>query len=298
MNISWNAVSSATNYELYRNSSASGTYTYQNSTTNTDIFNAPLAGANYYKVKVSNGSKSSDSSAYAYYYYNSGGDGGGGSTTPPAAPTGVTARQSGEQIIVSWNAVSGATSYTVWYKTPSMSEDFVTTSNTSYSFTWNYPVSGVHTFKVYATNSNWVQSTTYGSASCNYTVGGGGSTTVSTPAGVTATQSGSFVLISWRSVSGATSYKVYRGSSAYGSYTSIGSTTSTSGYDNSPLNGYNYYKVTAVKGTTESDYSNYVSCYYSASGGGGGGTSQSPKQPNSFSVANVSGQGVRALLMY
>lgn len=46
-----------------------------------------------------------------------GASGGGGDGTTPSAPTGVTATaQSANSINVSWNAVSGATSYEVWYE--------------------------------------------------------------------------------------------------------------------------------------------------------------------------------------
>jgi lysyl endopeptidase len=47
-------------------------------------------------------------------------DNGGGSCTPPAAPTGLTATTGSQtQINLSWTAVSGATSYTIWRATTS-----------------------------------------------------------------------------------------------------------------------------------------------------------------------------------
>ena len=53
------------------------------------------------------------------YYPSNGGGGssGGGSSSgsAPSTPTGVTASVSGSSIKVSWNSVSNATSYTVYY---------------------------------------------------------------------------------------------------------------------------------------------------------------------------------------
>ena len=87
------------------------------------------------------------------------------------------------------------------------------------------------------------------------------------PTDVTATNIGSTsspqIEISWNSVSNATSYKVYRSSSASGSYSQIGSSTSyTYLYDNSPMTGYNYYKVKAVNSAGESDLSSSYDYYY------------------------------------
>lgn len=85
----------------------------------------------------------------------------------------------------------------------------------------------------------------------------------SVPTGVTAIVNGSSVSVSWQSVSGATSYRIYRASSPYGSYTMIGTVYSTSSYkDNSPISGYNYYKVSAVNNYGESQQSSYAECNY------------------------------------
>ena len=85
------------------------------------------------------------------------------------------------------------------------------------------------------------------------------------PTGVNATLSGSQIQVSWSSVSNATSYKVYRSSSANGSYTLIGSPTNIYYYDTNPLTGYNYYKVKAVNNAGESAFSSVASCNYSGS---------------------------------
>ncbi len=193
-----------------------------------------------------------------------------GGETVPTAPTGVAATvQSSSSINISWNTVSGATNYNVYYAIGSSATKNLagTVSTTSYTHT-GLQASTSYYYYIKATNSkgesdySFYTSATTSSGSNN---GGGGTTTKpSSPTNVSATNIGSALLptiqISWSSVSNATSYKVYRSNSTSGSYFQIGSaTSSTSLGDYSPLTGYNYYKVKAVNSAGESDYSSYTS---------------------------------------
>lgn len=90
---------------------------------------------------------------------------------------------------------------------------------------------------------------------------------ISAPTDVSASASGNSVNISWNSVSGADEYNVYRSRSASGNYSLISTVIKTSATDRNPLNGYNYYKVTAVKGNDESPYSAYAQAYVSNGSG-------------------------------
>ena len=199
----------------------------------------------------------------------SGGGGGGGGEL--SAPTGVTAKQNGNAISISWNNVSGATSYSVyWASTSSNPTHYVVQNINNTSFVDNEPVEGANYYWIKAFN-NTSESNYSSYAYCNYSSGGGGGGTTkpNAPTGVTVSNEGSasfpMVVVRWNSVSGATSYKVYRSSSASGTYSQIGSATSyTSLTDNSPLSGGNYYKVKAVNSAGESDFSSYA--YYSNSG--------------------------------
>lgn len=69
------------------------------------------------------------------------------------------------------------------------------------------------------------------------------------------------VNLSWGYVSDADSYNIYRSSSEYGSYSKIGTSKTYSYTDNSPYDGDNYYKVSAVNsyGESEKSSSTYVS---------------------------------------
>lgn len=84
------------------------------------------------------------------------------------------------------------------------------------------------------------------------------------PTGLTATQGGPLALVyvslSWDYVSNADSYNIYRATSANGSYTKIGTSQWSSYTDNSPKDGGNYYKVTAVNSKGESAKSDYALC--------------------------------------
>lgn len=93
------------------------------------------------------------------------------------------------------------------------------------------------------------------------------------------------VKISWTAVENATSYDIYRSTSASGYYSKVGTSTYTYYYDESSLTigGVYYYKVKAVNSAGSSDYSSfaqfnyedtrkpglaqYGSCSYSASTG-------------------------------
>lgn len=90
-------------------------------------------------------------------------------------------------------------------------------------------------------------------------------TTLDKPSNVYASlESGNKIKVKWESVSGASGYYVYRSSSAYGYYEKVKDTYQTCYYDNSPMEGSNYYKVKAYNSSTESDYSQYVSCTFSS----------------------------------
>ncbi len=103
-------------------------------------------------------------------------------------------------------------------------------------------------------------------------VGGGLGSVPSAPGGVSASASGNTITVSWNEVTNAASYKIYRAASSSGTYSSVGTTTSTS-YSDSGLS-YStayYYKVSAVNDSGEGSKSSSVSATTDSSSGGGGG---------------------------
>lgn len=127
--------------------------------------------------------------------------------------------------------------------------------------------------------------------------GGGGTTTSkpSTPTGVKATAGSSSISVTWNSVSGATSYNIYRSTSASGSYSYQTSVYSTSYTDYNVNAGTTYYyKVSAENSAGESSMSSYASAKIASSGGGdnpgggGGGTTNYEPCPPSVTCSGSS----------
>jgi len=159
--------------------------------------------------------------------------------TPPDIPSGVTAiAESFSSIVVSWSSVTGATGYKI-YRSTNAADTFtevgtsVTTSFTDTGLT----ASTTCYYKVAATNSGGAgtQSNAVNAA-----------TESGIPEGITAiATSSSSITISWSSVTGATGYKIYRNTSAAGTFTEIGTSVITSFTDTYASTTY-YYKVAAT----------------------------------------------------
>jgi len=218
----------------------------------------------------------------------------------PTVIENFSVKQEGACFLMSWNETKGVNSYWVYCsKSASIlnNVDYLTSNNPGTDFifwpnTWdahkedcsmnNYEYlnsyEGLLYFVVYAESGHWgVEPNSNGPKSniisyyytSNNGSGGGDNTKPNTPTGVTASQNGSSVIVSWSSVSGATSYKVYRSNSAAGTYSLIGSPSNSSYTDNSPLDGYNYYKIAAVNSAGESAQSSPPAYVNYTSGGGG-----------------------------
>ena len=137
--------------------------------------------------------------------YNSGGSSG---ITKPGTVTGVTATVlSSSSIRVSWNAVSGATSYNVYYGSAGNSNPVLSYSVTGTSRDFTSLISGsTYYYKVSAVNSAGEGP----ASSLVYAIPSSGITTVpGAPTGLIASVLGTDgYMVSWNSVSGATKYEV------------------------------------------------------------------------------------------
>lgn len=266
--VSWNPVSNADYYELFYSTDGSS---YESGLVReTEAYisagEGTLSNGDYYfKIKAFNNYGSSPYSSIAHCYFSSGGNGGGGGgSTTISAPTNVSANVSGSQVRVSWNSVSNASYYRV-YRASSSSGSYSMLERAYGTYYYDSNPNTDNYYKVTAVSNSGDESNKSDYAYCYYSSGGGGGTTVpDAPTGVEAHDNSvvgeTWVLISWNSVSNATSYKVYRSSSANGSYSLITTTEYTSYNDRNPMNGSNYYKVKAVNSAGESSYSSYA--YY------------------------------------
>jgi fibronectin type 3 domain-containing protein len=248
--VSWNAVSGAAGYKVYYATSADGAYALAGTAATASYTHTGLSQNTtyYYKVSAVNSAGESEQSSPVY------------TTTPntvPSEPTGVAASaQSSSSILVSWNAVSGAASYKVYYATSSYGAYALagTASTTSYTHT-GLLSDTTYYYKVSAVNSAGESDQSYYSASDRTPLA-----KPSTPTGVTASAlSSSSILVGWNAVPGATSYKVYYAANASGPYqldgTAYTNSFTSTGWD--PFMGA-YFKVTAINSAGESDQSSYV----------------------------------------
>jgi len=264
ISVSWNSVTGATSYDVYYEVGSSSTKNFASNVTGISYTHTGLTASTtyYYYIKARNSAGESDYSSTDYATTQSSSSGGGGGTSKPSTPTGVTATAtSSTSIKISWNAVSGATSYKIYSpNNPGTNSGFQlldTVTTNSYTDTevnpgqtWYYRVSAVNSAGESAQSAS-VSATTQSSSS-----GGGGTTTKpSAPTGVTASRnprSSQYVTISWNTVSGATSYKIYLSSTATGTYEYSGYATSSPTerfYYNASTS---YWKVSAVNDAGES----------------------------------------------
>jgi fibronectin type 3 domain-containing protein len=182
-----------------------------------------------------------------------------------------SANTTSSSLRIEWDASVNATSYKLYRSTSSSGTFTVVYSGSATEYTNTGLSSGTtYYYKATAVNSageSGYTSTVSGTTSSS---GGGTTTKLAAPANLQANSGGSFVQVSWDPVSLATSYKVYRSTSANGTYSEITVSIGTSGSrviatDSSPRTGTSYYKAQALPNTTyypnlaASDLSAYVS---------------------------------------
>ncbi|MBC2726306.1 cell wall-binding repeat-containing protein [Desulfosporosinus sp.] len=175
----------------------------------------------------------------------------------PSAPTDFTAMaESSSEIYLKWDSVSNATYYYV-YSSTSSSGTYVRISTTSATHFRDAGLSADTTYyyKVKAVNS--AGTSAFSSRENATTLESDESNTLTAPEDLTArVESSSEIYLDWDSVSGATSYYVYRSTSSSGTYSKIDTTTS-SRYTDEDLEADTkyYYKVKAVNSSGTSPYS-------------------------------------------
>ena len=238
--LTWNAVSGATSYKVYRATSQKGTYSLLGTVTATSYTNTGAkAGTTYwYKVKAVN---SAGESAYSNVV--------SGRATVTTLTMGHSSTSGKPQL--TWKAVSGAASYKVYRATAKNGAYSVI--NTTKALTYTNVGAALGTtyyYKVEALNA--------AGKSMGFSAIVEGKVAPVLAVGYSSV-SGKPQL-TWKAVPGATEYQVYRSTQQNSGYSKINTTTSTS-YVNTgaKANTTYYYKLVAVKGTAVSDLSNIVS---------------------------------------
>jgi fibronectin type 3 domain-containing protein len=243
--VSWDSVSIATYYYVYRSDSSEGNYAsvLYNGTSNTSYtdMNLPPNTTYYYKVSYS----------YDYSYEESELSPAAFATTMVDAPSNVrVAETSSSSITVLWDEVGGASGYKV-YRSSTDQDDYTQigsdiTEATSYTDDTGLSSNTTYYYKVSAYNDNGEGAQSESDSA---------TTMVAAPSNVSATSaSSSSITVSWAAVSGASGYKVYRSTSSDSGYTQANSSDITeTSYTDTGLssNTTYYYKVSAYNDKEE-----------------------------------------------
>jgi len=246
--VTWNAVSSATSYDVYRSTSPSSGYSLAGTVavlTYTDS-SAAAGTLYYYEVKAKNTNGTSDYSSSDSGYL------------ALAAPSSVTASDgtSTSYVRISWSSVAGASSYTIYRSTSSGSGY----SSIGSSGTMSYDDTGATASTTYYYEVRAYCSATSGySAYSAYDSGYKASVTPpAAPSGLTINvASASSLQLSWTdNSSNESGFKIYTNSSSLkpSSPTYTTSTNATSYTATGLSSGITYIWVTAYNSGGESDY--------------------------------------------
>ena len=248
--LTWNAVSGATSYRVFRSESRGTGYSLLGTTTATSYTNTGAAvGKTYYsRVKAVNSVGTSGHSNIVS---------GKAKTAAPAAPSVTAGNSSTGKPKLTWNAVSGAVKYEVYRSTRQNSGYSLlgTTTSTSYVNT-GASTGTTYYYRVKAVNRNGMAS--------GYSNIVSGKAKAAAPAAPSVTAGNSSTgkpRLTWKAVSGAVSYRIYRSESRGTGYSLLGTTSSTSYVNTGAAAGKTYYyRVKAVnRDGMASGYSNIVS---------------------------------------
>ena len=253
--LKWNAVSGAAKYEVYRARSLNGDYIKYSTVTGTSYTNTSYienGTTYYYKVRAldANGTAGAWSSVVSVTYKQ---------TLP--APTVTGGNDTQGRPTLKWNAVSGAAKYEV-YRARSKDGDYIkysTVTGTSYTNTSYIESGNTYYYKVRALKSDGTAGAWSSVVSVTY------KQTLSAPAVTGGNDAQGRPTLTWKAVTGAAKYEVYRARSRSGEYIKYSTVTGTSYTNTSYIENGNtyYYKVRALKSDgTAGAWSSVVSVTY------------------------------------
>ena len=244
--LTWNAVSGAAKYEVYRAHSKDGDYIKYSTVTGTSYTNTSYienGNTYYYKVRAlkSDGTAGAWSSIVSVTYRAA-------STGTLSAPTVTGGNDSQGRPTLKWNAVTGAAKYEV-YRARSKDGDYIkysTVTGTSYTNTSYIENGNTYYYKVRALKSDGTAGAWSSIVSVTYRAASTG--TLSAPTVTGGNDSQGRPTLKWNAVTGAAKYEVYRARSKDGDYIKYSTVTGTSYTNTSYLaNGTTYYyKVRAL----------------------------------------------------
>ena len=236
--LKWNAVSGAAKYEVYRARSKDGDYIKYSTVTGTSYTNTSYienGNTYYYKVRAlkSDGTAGAWSSVVSVTYKQ---------TLSAPAVTGGNDAQG--RPTLTWNAVTGAAKYEV-YRARSLNGDYIkysTVTGTSYTNTSYIENGNTYYYKVRALKSDGTAGAWSSIVSVTY------KQTLPAPTVTGGNDAQGRPTLTWKAVSGAAKYEVYRARSKDGTYSKYSTTTGTAYTNSSYLTSgaTYYYKVRAL----------------------------------------------------
>ena len=240
--LKWNAVTGAAKYEVYRARSMNGDYIKYSTVTGTSYTNTSYiedGNTYYYKVRAldANGTAGAWSSIVSVTYRAA-------STGTLSAPSVTGGKDSQGRPTLKWNAVSGAAKYEV-YRARSKDGDYIkysTVTGTSYTNTSYIESGNTYYYKVRALDANGTAGAWSSIVSVTY------KQTLSAPTVTGGNDAQGRPTLTWKAVSGAAKYEVYRARSKDGTYSKYSTTTGTAYTNSSYLTSgaTYYYKVRAL----------------------------------------------------
>ena len=259
--LTWKAVTGAAKYEVYRARSKDGDYIKYSTTTGTSYTNTSYienGNTYYYKVRAldANGTAGAWSSVVSVTYKQT-----------LSAPTVTGGNDSQGRPTLKWNAVSGAAKYEV-YRARSMNGDYIkysTVTGTSYTNTSYIENGNTYYYKVRALDANGTAGAWSSVVSVTY------KQTLSAPSVTGGNDAQGRPTLTWKAVTGAAKYEVYRARSRSGEYIKYSTVTGTSYTNISYIENGNtyYYKVRALDANgTAGAWSSIVSVTYRAASTG------------------------------
>ena len=241
--ITWNPVSGATAYDVYCETGSSTNRLLIGNPAGSSFTHSGLVPNTTYRyyIKAKNSAGFSDFSSVASAKTDE---------SIPAVPTGVTVTvQSIDSILITWNTISNATSYGVYYRINSTTSTvFKAGTVTSPSFL-HTNLEPNTTYRYYITAINNAGESASSTARVATTPAEPGTVQLpAAPTGVTATGVRTTITVTWNPVSGATSYKVYYGAANNTDLKFFKTTTSTTYKDTDNINARSkyYYQVAAI----------------------------------------------------
>lgn len=223
--VSWKSVTNADVYKVYRKS-GKGKWSYIGSSKTTSYVDKTAKSGTTYYYTVKAGMRICEGEDYIMSGYKSKGV----SVKCISAPTIKSVTNKSNGVTVSWGKVAGAKGYYLYRKTTGGWTKIATLTGTSYTdkkvksgTTYTYTVKAYYNSKVYSGAANSMQ--------IKY---------LTVPKLSKAVNSKDGVTVSWSKISGATEYKVYRKSSS-GSWSQIGTSSTTSFVDETAASGTTYY---------------------------------------------------------